>query len=529
MSLSHPETHSLAQPLLTALPPLELYPLLSHIGETSPPSIYTPTIENTITGTFAYLVVLSAAIGGLLFGYDTGVISGVLVTVGTDLGETLTPHQMELITAITSIGALVGSCGAGFWADRVGRKRIIAVCCVVFIAAACGMGFSQTVTQLVCGRLVVGFAVGAASMIVPVYIAEIAPSHQRGMLLTLNSVATTGGQAVAYIVAVLVKDWKYSWRIMILVSVVPPAIFLLVVGFIPESPRFLVLKNDVRTASSALGKLYPSATAEQIGEAIEIIQKDVLANKAILQETAAVRLFGKTSTVRALAVCCGLMMFQQLCGFNALMYYSPTIFQTLGIKNPLLTGLFIALTNFAFTFVAVYLIDRVGRRKILLNTVWIMSLTLFGAGYFLRNMKPGAEPSTGNSQIIMALCCLCLYVASYASALGTVPWTASELLPMEARALGATLVTCCNWLTNTIVSVSFLSLVTRIGSWGTFSIYGAVCVLGWLGIYVAYPEVNGLPLEVVSKIFEDGFGVGLANEMRREFKYVGERREGGVD
>jgi SP family myo-inositol transporter-like MFS transporter 13 len=201
-------------------------------------------------------------------------------------------------------------------------------------------------------------------------------------------------------------------------------------------------------------------------------------------------------TIRALVVACGVMASQQLCGFNSLMYYSATLFEDLGFADPVAIALVVALTNFVFTFVAVKYVDIVGRRDMLLQTMPLMELALFGLVYVF-----GGDPPSGKSIVVLIVC----YVACYSSALGNVPWQGVELLPLPARALGSTAITATNWACNFLVSSTFLTLTEVVSAQGAFLIYSVFTALACVGVYFCYPDVSGLPLEAVQGIFDNGF------------------------
>jgi SP family myo-inositol transporter-like MFS transporter 13 len=443
-----------------------------------------------------------------MFGYDTACISSILIFLDSGSLD-LSYKQKEIVTGMTSVGSFFGSLGASVLTDKMGRKSVLTVCCVIFTLAAIQLGFCQSVISMIWGRLVVGFAVGAASMVVPVYISEVAPSKRRGTLLALNSISTTGGQFLANIAALCVASSKYNWRLMFLFSGIPPVLFLLVVGFIPESPRYLILHQEYDKAELAISNLYPYASAEQVQSKVSSIAEDIRLNEERHNLPLHSRLFGSGATIRALAVGCGLMFYQQASSFNSFMYYGATIFKMVGVGNPLVVSILISGTNFGFTFVALWLIDRVGRRSILLRTVWIMSLSLFVAGIAFSKvrMPQSTEALSVNSYSVLLLVSVLSFVASYASALGTVPWSSVEFLPLEARAPGCAIIAATGWLTNSLVSVTYLSLVDLTSLSATSIIFSVICLAGWLAVYKWYPEVNGLSLEDIRYVFEDGIDI----------------------
>jgi len=481
----------------------------------------TDDIENTKTGLYSTLVVCSAAVGGFMFGYDTACISSILIFL--DQGKlTLSPKEKEIITGITSVGSFFGAFGAACFATKVGRKLIIMVCCILFTLSSVELGLSNSVPMLVIGRFVVGLAVGGASMIVPVYISEVVPSKKRGRLLTLNSISITGGQFIANIIAYFIKNVEDNWRIMFAVSGIPPLLFLSTVKFIPESPRFLLLHDNFVSSFTGLSKLYPNATREQILNKIESIHNDIKSNELLAAKTIHERLFGSPMVIRALGVGCVLMFFQQAVGFNSFMYYGATIFKTVGVGDPLVVSILISGVNFLFTFVALKYIDTVGRRKMLLSTVWIMGVGLLIAAFGFHQVhiqtpaNPNGEIKSSPLFSILLVSSVLIYVASYASALGPVPWSSVEFLPTEARAPGAAMISCTGWITNSIVSVTFLSMMNALSPSGACIIFGCVCFIAWGSIYGWYPEVSGLSLEEIREVFRHKIDIHYVDRKRRE-------------
>ncbi|CAN6606550.1 myo-inositol transporter 1 [Trichomonascus vanleenenianus] len=436
---------------------------------------------------YTLLIVGCSCIGGLMFGYDSAIVSGLLLLIGEDLGHDLSTVEKEVVTSITSVGALLGSIAAGIFGDRIGRKGVITASCFSFVVSALVMAFARDYTTLVVGRLLAGMSIGGASTSVPVYIAEVAPPRHRGKLVTLNSVCTTGGQVVAYASGLVFQSVASGWRWMLAISAVPPAIFLLCAAFIPESPRWLINHGHTDQAEEALAKLYPDIKFSDI-QALVSEQSD-RAEQESHGHNRLRWLFTVKSNLRALIVACGLMAAQQLCGINVFMYYSPTIFKTIGFEDPLLVSMIVACTNFAFSFVPVLYVDRLGRRTLLLSTVWIMVVALFVTGWAFES---------GGASIVVAS--TFVYIASYSSAMGNVPWQAVEFLPLNVRSVGSMMVSSTNWVTNTLVSLTFLTFAEK-SVFATFSGYAIITLAAYIGIYYCYPEVSGISLEHIPAIF----------------------------
>ena len=514
-------------------------PLISHSDRghnesPSSPSAEQPQLKG-IGNVFVWTLTLSACVSGLLFGYDTGVISSTLVSIGTDLSNRkLTNLDKGLITSSTSAFALLASPVAGILADRIGRKNIIVCADVLFVLGALWQAYTNTVAGMIAGRAVVGLAIGSASLIAPLYISELAPSHLRGRMVTVTVLFITGGQVIAYIIGYLFSTMSGGWRWMVGLGALPALLQICMLAFMPETPRYLCKQQKQTEAKRIVTKIHkgltfdPSALADSIISAInrEITEEQESrlsllkdrpehASRASFLPPTLHSLLTHPPHRRALTITCMLQALQQACGFNSLMYFSATIFQLLNFASPTLTSLSIALTNFLFTIIAFNLIDRVGRRRILLLTIPIMVLALLlcAASFTflsLPDLAPGTPTSTQHNRpgaAIAILTSLILYVSAFATGLGVIPWTQSELFPLSVRGVGSGIATAANWGCNTVVGLTFLPMMQGIGAGWTFVVYAGVCAVGWVGIWRIYPELSGLRLEEVGRVLAEGWGV----------------------
>ncbi|KAJ9607496.1 hypothetical protein H2200_007574 [Cladophialophora chaetospira] len=487
---------------------------------------------------FVWALTLSACVSGLLFGYDTGVISSTLVSIGTDLSSRpLTTLDKGLITSCTSLFALVASPIAGVLADKIGRKKIILFADALFTVGALWQAFTSSVWGMILGRSIVGLAIGGASLIVPLYISELAPSHLRGRLVTVSLLFITGGQVIAYLIGWGFSTVPAGWRWMVGLGSAPALAQLVMLTFMPETPRYLAKVQKETRARLVLRRVYRGMSdhpEDLVNEVILGIRKELLEEEEahdqlrhapdsktpFLISPTLQSLLLHPPHARALTITCSLQALQQLCGFNSLMYFSATIFELLGFQSPTLTSLSVAGTNFLFTVAAFNLIDRLGRRRILLATIPFMILGLLlcsGAFTFIHlpDDKVGAR-ADGHNQFgdpiprlpaISILIAMILYVSAYALGLGPVPWMQSEVFPLSVRSLGSSLATATNWLCNTVVGLTFLPMMDFLGPGWTFVCYASVCALGWVVVYWIYPETMGLGLEEVGLLLKDGWGV----------------------
>lgn len=504
-----------------------------------------PTFIASTSGanSFLWALTASACVSGLLFGYDTGVISSTLVSVGSDLSSrALTTLDKSLITSCTSLFALVASPIAGLLADGVGRKKVILFADALFIGGALWQAITTSVWGMILGRSTVGLAIGAASLIVPLYISELAPGHLRGRLVTVQLLFVTGGQAIAYIIGWAFSTMPGGWRWMVGLGAFPAISQIAMLSFMPETPRFLAKVNREENARQVLRKVYRTeahSTSDEVNYILGAIKKEIHEEEEAKQS---LKLGGHVSKLppvlssllfkpphaRALTIACLLQALQQLCGFNSLMYFSATIFSMLQFASPTLTSLSIATTNFVFTIAAFYLIDRIGRRRILLITIPIMVLALLlcAVAFMFVSLPTDAlvvDPASSavakpSPQLAAmgVLASLLLYVCSYATGLGPVPWQQSELFPLSVRSLGSSIATSTNWGCNTMVGLTFLPMMKLFTPGWTFITYAVICAVGWVAVWCIYPETAGLELEDVGKLLQDGWGVNQ-NSKRRSF------------
>ncbi|KAK4610598.1 Myo-inositol transporter 1 [Fulvia fulva] len=498
-----------------------------HDGDPGP----TPNTSIRSAAPIVKFLTLSAGISGLLFGFDTGVISSTLVSIGSDLsGRPLTTTHKSLITAVTSLLALISAPFTGVFADKYGRKSVILVPALLFIVGALVQAIAQHVSVMVAGRALVGAAVGVASGAVPLYITELAPAELRGRLVTVQSLFITGGQVVAYLIGWGFAFLPHGWRWMVGSGAVPGLLQLFLIAWMPETPRWLLQTGQDGEARSVLNEVYAGLPEHDraliVQNVLVSVQAEITAeDKAHSRSDSASGssrfrdatkdLFAVPGNRRALIIACMLQGLQQLCGFNSLMYFSATIFSLVGFTSPIGTSSSVAVTNFALTLVAFNLIDTVGRRNILLRSIpfMVLGLLLCAVAFSFINMGDASaagdvyNPNASSVWSIVLLISMIFFVASYAIGLGCVPWQQSELFPLRVRSLGSGLATATNWSSNFIIGMTFLPMMGILGASVTFTFYAVVCFVGWFLIWKIYPETAGLELEDIGELLKDGFGV----------------------
>jgi sugar porter (SP) family MFS transporter len=433
-----------------------------------------------------------AAIGGFLFGYDTGVISGALLFIKKDFhaGDT----AQEFIVATLLLGAVAGAIGSGYLADRISRRNTKIISGVIYVIGALGCAFSVNVPMLIAFRFVLGISVGTASFVSPMYISEVAPPRIRGGLTSFNQLAITSGILVSYLVNYFFKGLPDNWRWMLGVALLPGAALALGMLTVPKTPRWLVEHDRVDEAREVLTRLRAgSADADVDGELRDI--QDSVADSG---GTRARDL--TTARMRPLLlVGLGLAVFQQFVGVNTVIYYAPTILQAAGLTSDaaITQTLSVGITNVVFTVVAILLLDRVGRRKLLITgTVGLtVALGLLAVYFGVGSVKDSAP--------WLALGALILYIASFAVGLGPVFWLMiSEIYPQGVRSKAMSVATVANWASNFLISVSFLTLVGLISRPGTFVVYGVLGVAAVVFFAARVPETKEKSLEEIQAELE---------------------------
>jgi MFS transporter, SP family, solute carrier family 2 (myo-inositol transporter), member 13 len=368
----------------------------------------------------------------------------------------------------------------------------------------------------------------------------------RGRLVTILALFITGGQVVAYVVGWLFSAMPGGWRWMVGLGAAPAFLQLAILIFLPETPRWLVQKGHSFAAKQVLCKVYqPYSNNEAVADRILLaIEKEVAEEEDEMGYGKSsdldfpwydqafrtlTELFQVESNRRALIIATMLQGLQQLCGFNSLMYFSATIFQLLSFSSPTLTSLTVAVTNFLFTLGAFSLIDRIGRRRILLYSIPAMVIALLVcAAAFTKFNLPKTPPAAvqltartaGESSMtpLLILFALTLYTAAYALGLGNVPWQQSELFPLRVRSLGSALATGTNWGSNFVVGLTFLPMMDLLSPSWTFVVYALVCIIGWVCVWAIYPEMNGLGLEEVKGLLARGWGVRESTSLGRRLE-----------
>ncbi|KAH9727708.1 Inositol transporter 1 [Citrus sinensis] len=443
-----------------------------------------------------------AGIGGLLFGYDTGVISGALLYIKDDFeAVNQSSFLQETIVSMALVGAIVGAASGGWINDAYGRKKATLLADVVFTAGAIIMAAAPDPYVLILGRLLVGLGVGIASVTAPVYIAEASPSEVRGGLVSTNVLMITSGQFLSYLVNLAFTEVPGTWRWMLGVSAVPAIIQFVLMLFMPESPRWLFMKSDKEKAILVLSKIYDIARLEDEIDHLSAAAEEELRKKKTVRY---LDVFKSKEIRLAFLAGAGLQAFQQFTGINTVMYYSPTIVQMAGFQSnqlALLLSLAVAGTNAVGTIVGIYLIDHFGRKKLALSSLAgvIISLVLLSWAFI-----SGSSASSSGVYGWIAVIGLALYIAFFAPGMGPVPWTLnSEVYPEQYRGICGGMSATVNWISNLIVAQTFLTVAELVGTGATFLILAGIAVLAVVFVILFVPETQGLTFLEVEQMWKE--------------------------
>jgi SP family arabinose:H+ symporter-like MFS transporter len=437
---------------------------------------------------YVLLLALTAAISGFLFGFDTAVINGVLLFLRRQFS--LSNVETEVAASALLLGCLLGAAGASLFGDRIGRRKSLLLSAVLFGLSTVGAALAHSILMFSIGRLIGGLAIGLASVLTPVYIAEVSPARSRGRLVSMNQLAIVIGILAAYVVSwALAGLGESSWRWMLAVAAIPAGGFFCGLLLIPESPRWLIAHGQREKGASILNRIYGTEQAKLEFSSVE---------KASATEEGNWRELLSPAVRRPLVIAIVLAVAGQITGINTVLYYGSILIsehfagQTSG--SALTANIIIGLTNFVGTLVALRCMDRWGRRTMLLSASAGMafSLILFAVVLQIHGVSP---------KLILA--CILAYVAFFAFAMGPIPWVViSEIFPNKIRGRAASIATSMLWTTTLIVTFTFLSLVHGVGVSGTFTIYALLCVVSFVFILKMVPETRGKTLEQIQHEWE---------------------------
>jgi sugar porter (SP) family MFS transporter len=503
--------------------------------------------EVTMNRSYTIIISLIVALGGFLLGFDSAVISGAVK--GITIYFEMTEWMLGFSVGCVVFGAMAGNLMAGPFADKFGRKKVLIIVAALFTISATWSAFATGYVEFIIARIIGGIGIGGAILIAPIYIAEIAPPKLRGSLVSFNQLNIVIGISVAYFSNYfLVNIEGESWRWMLGVEAIPALIYFFALFTVPRSPRWLIQKlNKIKLARNILVKIggeeYADATIAEIQRGID--KKEEKGKLSHIFKS-------KYATIMTIAL--GIAFFQQITGINAVFYYAPTIFEQAGgsTDSSFLQAIVVGLTNLVFTFVAIWLIDKLGRKPLLLIGTTFMTIALLLATYAFNNATYDFDSTTlnkiSNTEIKMALAdldgksfqsqselfkevgaklndaqflvfkrneitnfiqikatlvliAILLYVASFAISLGPVMWTLiSEVFPSKIKGIAISVVGFFNSLVSFSVTQIFPWELSSLGPTTTFAIYGLFSFLAMLFVYKYVIETKGKTLEEVEEL-----------------------------
>ena len=481
-------------------------------------------MEQKQTGSRAYLIsiVMVAVLGGLLFGYDTAVISGAekglqAFFMGAE-DFTYTDFWHGFTSSSALIGCIIGSALSGVLASNWGRKRSLIFAGVMFFISAWGSMCPESLvlpkgepnlTLLIVFnlyRVIGGVGVGLASAVCPMYIGEIAPSNIRGMLVSWNQFAIIFGQLVVYFVNFFILGdhiapaiqsvgngmnqilnggeaaWaiETGWRYMFGSEMVPAGLFALLICFVPETPRYLAMVGQDAKAERILARINGAEEAKKI---LDDIKNTVTEKKE------------KLLTYGVLCIFVGVMLsvFQQAVGINAVLYYAPRIYEAMGFDNPMVLTVFNGIVNLGFTCVAIFTVEKLGRKPLLITGSLGMALGAIGVAI-----------TFGNPHLqLLCMVSIMVYTASFMFSWGPICWVLiAEVFPNTIRGAAVAIAVAFQWIFNWIVSTSFVPMANSLGYWFTYGLYGVICILAALFVWKLVPETKGKTLEDMTKLWK---------------------------
>ena len=451
-------------------------------------------VEDSGSAVYVLLVCIVAALGGLLFGYDTAVISGAIGFLQTRFA--LDPKWTGWAASCALIGCIIGVSVAGILSDRLGRKKVLIISAIFFLVSAIGTALPRTLTEFIIFRIIGGVGVGAASMTSPMYIAEISPARIRGKMVSINQFAIVSGILLVYFVNYFIagqstEDWnvQFGWRWMFGSESFPALLLLFLLFFVPESPRWLAKQNRSDEAFGILCRVGGGQHAKEELAAIE---------DAIAHESGSIAQLLRPGMRVVLVIGVVLAVLQQVTGINVILYYAPEIFKKLGTGTSaaLLQTIVIGTVNLLFTVIAIWTVDRLGRKPLMIIGAAGMGISLLAFGLSAFYQMTG----------VWSLVFILGYIGSFAFSVGPVTWVIlSEIFPTRIRGRAMAIATVCLWAANYLVSQTFPMmnenkwLVDRFHHGFPFWVYGALCAVLVLFILFVVPETKGKTLEEIEK------------------------------
>jgi len=471
-----------------------------------------------------YLITVIAALGGFLFGYDTGIISGALSFLQAEFS--MSTRMLELVVSSVVLGALFGALISGRTADYFGRRSMLLCAAIAFLVGTCVITFANHISTLIIGRFIVGIAIGLSSYITPLFISEISPSNKRGSLVLLNAITITGGEAIAFLIDYALTP-LHTWRLMFATCILPAILFFTGLLFVPSTPRWHISKGYTEKAKKTLKKIRATQNIEpELNQIIQSLNRASGSWKALFSKNLLpILLFG---------IFLGIL--QQFVGINTVMYYGPIIFQNAGFHSAsaqILATFGMGLVNTVMSIIGVFIVDKLGRRKLLMGGLTLAGLSLLLIGHLFMV----SHLTLFQKDLIVVL--MIIYIAGYCISIGSLFWLIiSEIYPLHIRGIAMSIATAIQWGANFIVAMSFLSILNTFGPQITFWLYGIVCFIGVICVFLWAPETkhisleqiefniyNGIPLRYLGNIDDSTYNTSINKAQKDQISWENELAE----
>lgn len=424
-------------------------------------------------------IVVIASLGGLLAGYDTGIISGAILYINKIWH--LSDFLQGVVVSSVLIGAILGALVNGFLADFFGRKKIMLLCGFIFVIGSIFCGIANSLLILIFSRVLLGFAIGAVNFVAPLYLSEMSPKNHRGMIISLYQWSITGGILFSYVINAVFANSFYSWRWMFICGAIPGMILFVGMLFLDDTPRWLISQNKIEKAEEILNKISPNHNnKEEIKELMDTF-KNSTDKKFEFQKW----------MLKPFVIGIGIMFIQICTGINNIIYYAPTIFKTLGFSSDL-TAIYatigIGIVNFLTTVIAIFTSDKFGRKPLLYIGLGGMAISLMALSV--------AYMANFGWLKVVGFVAIVFYIISFAMSLGPIALILiSEIFPLKIRGLSMSLCILANYFFNFIIALFFPIFLSKLGGAITFNIFAIICLFSICFVYFLIPETKGISLE----------------------------------
>lgn len=439
-----------------------------------------------------YVIAGVASLGGLLSGFDTGVISGALLYINESWP--LSTLEQGWVVSSALVGAVIGAAVNGVLADIYGRKKVIIATATIFAIGSLMCGFAPSVSWLVFGRMILGLAIGMVNFVIPLYLSELSPQKVRGMLVSLYQLAITAGILFSYLINRIFALSEYNWRWMLGAGLVPAIILLIGISFLGDTPRWLISRRRYSEAKEIFKKIEPEEDADkQVKEIQDTLKSSEKKQGKVFEQW----------MMRPVLVGVFIMFIQICTGINTIIYYAATIFKAAGFTDnigALYASVGVGVVNFAMTFVAIFFTDKVGRKPLLYAGLSGITVSLFvlATSFWLSS-------NYGYDTKWVAVGSIITFIASFAFSLGPIAWILiSEIMPLAIRGTAMSIATMSNFVFNFIVALIFPTLLATIGEPLTFGIFGMIGIFSLFYTWKYIPETKGRSLEQIEQSWKEG-------------------------